>query len=517
MPTLHSDILYAIVKEVTAAGGSAASRDILSSLSLTCRTLRETCLPILFAQVHWPHQNKNDEESGLYFFPSTLWPYFKHFQLLWPDEWPETSPPRWGNKYYQGGDYHPGPRHVDKLVAALPNMPVLTSFYVNCPFYPPNSILHALVESRSLRSLSINDTPLCISRVPKIPPTFQLDRLSLVPVAQALRVGEGPYDAKFSQVTYYVREYRRRYKNDSLAPMAARSFLFSVGKPASLRHVELDTLVLTGHAPRPKAHTELLDVLARMPALRELRLLFARTKGDCVFRILPPGGGPSEKDNSPALLAQIKHLAMSNACSLDGVFHHTLYLERLAICAIIDQPRVPIALSRSDIDNILSDFSIAGSSAHLRHFRIMIEDKVNPDLCHAISAHCPKLEALEIELCGYHDGKSIYAWDEFAEAFSSLHHLRDLRICIQFPEFDEVDQLEPWRDARRECALYLASRIPTLQRVGFEYRKRTGTHRYEDNWLEYDIQRYGRAIELFDLVPAWYPFPEVWQPVSVAT
>lgn len=87
-----------------------------------------------------------------------------------------------------------------------------------------------------------------------------------------------------------------------------------------------------------------------------------------------------------------------------------------------------------------------------------------------------------------------------------------------------MDTFEPWRAARRECALYLASRLTSLRRVGFEYRKRTGTHRFEDSWLEFDVGRNGAgagdsdggAVELFQLGPSWYPFPEVWVPVPVS-
>jgi hypothetical protein len=58
--------------------------------------------------------------------------------------------------------------------------------------------------------------------------------------------------------------------------------------------------------------------------------------------------------------------------------------------------------------------------------------------------------------------------------------------------------------------------MPTLQRVGFEYRKRTGTHRYEDGWLEWDVVRGGRdGLQLHELTGSWYPFPEVWFPVSL--
>ena len=123
------------------------------------------------------------------------------------------------------------------------------------------------------------------------------------------------------------------------------------------------------------------------------------------------------------------------------------------------------------------------------------EDKVTPELCHDICMQCPVPEALEVEICGYHDGKPVFAWvsltsspppphliflsqclqSGFPGAFSTLAHIRHLRICTQFPEYDETGVSEPWRAARKECAVYLVSQMPTLQRVGFEYRKHTGT------------------------------------------
>jgi len=319
-------------------------------------------------------------------------------------------------------------------------MTFLTSFSINCPFRPPNSILNALIACTNLRSLSINDTPLYTFVLPSVPSAFQLERLSLTPVAEALRVGEGPHDKKYAEAAYYIREFRRMYKNNMLAPIAASTLLFQFGKSSSLCHVEisgdlctleglaahewpkLHTLVLTGHAPKPQGTSELVDVLAQMCNLRELRLLFSRTKGDLGFHILPPGNGPSMKNNSPMLLSSLKYLALSNACSFEGVFHYTTSLERLAICAIIDHPRIPIALNRGVIDLILKDIAIGCSSSHLVRLRIMIEDKVNPALCHAIAVHCSKLEVLEIELCGYHDGKSIFAWVSVDVTWTNIYN-----------------------------------------------------------------------------------------------
>lgn len=76
MPSLDSDVSYALVKESMALYRNT-DLDAILSLASTCRVLRDACLPVLFAEVHWPHGNKHDEESGLHFFPPSLWPFFR--------------------------------------------------------------------------------------------------------------------------------------------------------------------------------------------------------------------------------------------------------------------------------------------------------------------------------------------------------------------------------------------------------------------------------------------------------
>lgn len=629
---LDSDILYSIVAEV--ADPTAHDVQDLRNISLASRLLRAMALPVLFTEVRWPHPDKHSEENGLEFFPKTLWRHFRKLSLLWPDHWPDSSPPLWGDRYYIGGDYHP--RHMNKLVDALPRMEGLSKLHISCPFYPPSSIFTALVQCPSIRSLSISDTPLYMSMIPRVPSDFHLEHLSLVPVGQALRVGEGPYDSKYQDLAYYIRDYRKKYRNDSLVRYAADALLYNFAKASSLRSVqvsgdmctlhdlarhdwpELQILILTGHAPRPYNGVDLIDVVARMPKLADLRLLFATVKNDPLFPILPcqtssEVAHETLSGNPATLLSQIRHLALSNACQLSGViFHYANQLERLVICAISDLPRVPIALSRAEINALINDLGtpptlttsdtsasgvLSGSASmpalqslssgspaagvsssssssttlpypSLKLLRIMIEDKANPELCHKICELFPHLEVLEVELCGYHDGKSIHAWDEFVSAFTPLSRLRRLRLCIQFPEFDETDRVEPWRNARRECAAYFAERLPSLECVGFEYRKRTGTHRYEDSWLEYEVERqndgvlvsvlegrgspysaqpaqedvvphhhHGRGLRsgpgcqdhlaaamnasrvsrLVELPSSWYRFPEVWTPEYITT
>lgn len=72
------------------------------------------------------------------------------------------------------------------------------------------------------------------------------------------------------------------------------------------------------------------------------------------------------------------------------------------------------------------------------------------------------------------------------------------------------------RANRKICATYLATRLPTLQKVGLQYRTRTGDYRSEDRWLNYRIERLvddGIAVRLHETGQTWYPFPEVWEAV----
>ena len=115
---------------------------------------------------------------------------------------------------------------------------------------------------------------------------------------------------------------------------------------------------------------------------------------------------------------------------------------------------------------------------------------------------------------------------EFSDAFSKLKHLRELRIaiphigcnssCIDSPHA-HLQVGECVRANRKICATYLATRLPTLQKVALQYRTRTGDYRSEDRWLNYRIERLvdddGIAIRLHEMGQTWYPFPEVWEAV----
>jgi len=91
--------------------------------------------------------------------------------------------------------------------------------------------------------------------------------------------------------------------------------------------------------------------------------------------------------------------------------------------------------------------------------------------------------------------------------------------CVDFPLNPAHARLGECVQANRKtCAIYLATQLPTLQKVGLQYRIRTGDYRSEDRWLDYRIERLhdgtaSGAIRLHELGQTWYPFPEVWEPI----
>ena len=107
-----------------------------------------------------------------------------------------------------------------------------------------------------------------------------------------------------------------------------------------------------------------------------------------------------------------------------------------------------------------------------------------------------------------------------------MQHLRELRLaiphvgcnlsCTDSPNPAHAHLGECVRANRKLCASYLATRLPTLQKVGLQYRTRTGDYRSEDRWLDYRIERLDdetSTIHLHELGQTWYPFPEVWESV----
>jgi len=368
----------------------------------------------------------------------------RYFHLDWPDHWPDCSPPLWGTLHT--GTLHSGiynPLHLDKLEVALAKMSNIHTFQMTCPFYPPTTLLRALVGCSNIKDLRITDTPFNQGLLPNtLPPNFNLERFTFMPVGEASRVGEGPHDKKYHDLSYYTREYRKRYWNDSRGEFSARSLpgwsarhLFSLTRTDSLKYmqisgkycalsdftglwwVNLETLVLTG--PEPAVHEVVLfsDVVRQMPKLQDLRVLFSENAGSVItnapsFHLAPWGRNSLNplKPSPDLVLGQIKHLAVSTMCNIDRTFDCVLSLERLACLAIINHPRLPVALSIWRIRDMFDNMKANGSGRSLKVLRLMMEDALEFSLFEELHEACPSLEVLEVERCGYREGDVGFEW-----------------------------------------------------------------------------------------------------------
>ncbi|KAG9311269.1 hypothetical protein JVU11DRAFT_8355 [Chiua virens] len=454
--SLIADIFPLVISQLVSTGRDAVSPSLLS-LSTTSRHVRQACLPFLFGEVRWPQKSKADRDNGLLFYPESLWPYIRHFRLDWHDEWTEPGRIRYG---YLDREGIYCPYHMELAVHAVIRMPNLNKVTLSTPFLPPQTFYEALGQCRSLSSFTLIDTPIDQSLMQFYP--APLRRVNLTPVGQTLRIGDGPTDPKFAEITYFMRDWRRKYRAQAnlrgyreirssavflrqhasiLAHLELSGDLTTFTGLATIDWPALSTFILHGRIPNPHVNLSfpfgsaplvvqrnpgLFDVLNKMPVLRDFRLLFPQSKAQ-EFRFLDPY--VLANPENLAKLASLDSFAISNACVLEGVFNYMTNLRRLAIMALVDLPRWPIALSQPQVEAVLAE--IGASNCPLRHLRLIIEDKLTPAICRLVATHCPQLEYLEIERCGYHDGKSVSSY------------VRPLFLPSVFPRYQFPTRLLP--------------------------------------------------------------------------
>ncbi|PPR07856.1 hypothetical protein CVT24_005593 [Panaeolus cyanescens] len=542
MAQLHLDILYEIVNQLHHFNYTDR-QNILFKLSILSKSINDTLRPIMFSEVKWPHPEKHGDTS-LLFFPEVVRPYVKIFHLDWPDHWADANPPMWG-KLLSWGPYVPFP--LDQLQAGLRDMPNIHTFEIVAPFCPTRKVMTAIMNIPGLRNLRIVDTALDDGINFSIPPHFQLQSFTHVPVLEALRIGEGPHLAKFHDVAYWNRPYRREHGQYPRRGLTRRILtqmhlttltylhvsvtdfkpnILDMDDPFSgtgLDFPNLQTLILTGSFAPPIRQVNLSAFIQRMPKLKDLRLLMAppHTAPSTAGASQPFGmlsNGEPMNHFDAQVFEKIKSFATSNAVVLTDLIRHYSELERLVVTAIITHPRKPIAPSKEDLEQVLTDLQASGAGSKLKFLRLITEDLLDDKFFQRISAICPSLEFLEVEMCGYRDGDG-FEWTEYSDIFSTLSKLKELRIAAPFagnddPELDDPEILDLYlRSDRTDFASFLATRLPLLQRVGFEYRKQMGdSHKYEDRWMDFDIIRLvDGSVRLVEAAETWYVFPEVWK------
>jgi hypothetical protein len=80
-------------------------------------------------------------------------------------------------------------------------MPKLSKVTLSCPFIVPRSFFQLLDLSQSLSAITFVDMPL--TGIMSISPV-KLKQISIAPVGQILRIGDGPTDSKYTEHTYYI-------------------------------------------------------------------------------------------------------------------------------------------------------------------------------------------------------------------------------------------------------------------------------------------------------------------------
>ena len=467
--------------------------------------------------------------------------YCREFHLEWPDDWPD-------NIAYPFAINPTNPEMLDKVTESLPKMSNLHVFQMTCPYHLPISLLTSLARQENIKDLRIVDTPLV--DFSQVPDHCNFERLTLVPVAEAMRAGEGPFDTKFRELHYFARPYRKRHRQRPNF-IAAHQYLFEMGLAQNVKYLQVSTEYL--HAIHPLASTtwpqletlvltgptiiinlpSMAQVVAHMPKLSDVRLLLSKRTNHAMSRlpILHGAGFPSH------VFSTIRRLSLSNSFEVCNFLRHSSSLERLSIGAVSRHPQIPIAMSNSELQKGLRELEAGGGNTGLKKIRLLTEDELTVDLFKTLRITCPNVDFVEVEVCGYQDKDPGFGWvsnalhssrlgsqllilkADYADVLCTFDHLQELRIGITFLGCEErchnhLDPAECIRWERRNCAIYFASRVPTLRLIGFEYWMRTGTHRKEDRWLDYEIVRLKNGgVSLSELVQTWYPFPEVWERV----
>ncbi|KAF9531409.1 hypothetical protein CPB83DRAFT_761305 [Crepidotus variabilis] len=489
----------------------------MSRLGSTCSELNIATRPNLFRDVRWPHRrlSKVDSPKALPFLPETTWSLIHDLHFDWPEEWPDmlTNPAETDH-----------PDIFKRLDEALPKIPNLKVFSCTIPFDPPRRTLNILFEYTAVQHLRMIDTPL--TKTPLLNEPHKVEALTLVPVAEAMRMGEGPFNGKMREMQYFSRPYRQQHRGVAMwfageiylkdfrhvkYLQVSLQFVWHLGSLSSEPWPELETLILTGTCGA-KNIGSMIDVVYTMPKLRDLRILLAKKIGH----------GPDDDRMSdhhirkPTILSSIKSLSLSNSYGTEIFLRNASSVERLSISAILKHPQIPIGMKSSELDKALKDLEISGGNKSLKKIRLMTEDELTVAFFRKLGQLCPNLEFVEIERCGYQEGEVGFEWSDYGEVFSEYRYLQELRIGIPFADCEEdctahSDHKECIRSDRQDFAIHLASWVPTLLYVGFEYRTRTGKYRKEDRWLDYEIIRSSKRIHLTELAPTWYEIPEVWE------
>ncbi|KAJ7083973.1 hypothetical protein B0H15DRAFT_402094 [Mycena belliarum] len=472
----------------------------LIPLSETCRYLRAQTKPQIFRHVY----NWSRADGAVW--PDTLWPFITEARLR------------------HHSIRHPKPISVStELFQALPLMPSLTKVVLSLEWVPAE-LLVALSLVPQLNNLEIEQARLD-------GPSLHLTRSSFASL-ESLRICIWRYTANIA-----TRVVDSRSENDNLAELLravhGRLTILSISGDLlsphflSLQWPLLRKFVVTEHTPTP--YLSVPELTTRMPALRELSVLFSADLVRTGSELRPPFtlgnlDGPLLSDSSPHLHT----VTLSNLQPDDPIFSQLPRdLDALHIRAACDlyisarsarRSLQEAALTSSTVFNVVRHIA---RLTNLTELTLTLDYFPTPALIDIVASACPGLRVLELGYLRYGRG-DVYVEDVRDDALlqplARLTRLAHLRISLDFYARDP-----PLRQQYPQgmAASWLFENIATLQSVAFTWQNWTRWAKFrpleQTRWETYD-RRVIKAVARTAAALASMPIsvlPEAIVPVGI--
>ncbi|KAJ7301389.1 hypothetical protein DFH08DRAFT_978795 [Mycena albidolilacea] len=257
--------------------------------------------------------------------------------------------------------------------------------------------------------------------------------------------------------------------SDRLDTLQISGDLISMGFLA-LEWPVLRQFSVTEHTPTP--YISVPDLVARMPAIRELSVLYSADLTRIDGELYPPftlgiPGGENLSRHCPLL----NRVTLSNMGRVDPIFQQLpASLESLHLLAVRDhyisgeRPRPPreAAFTAIDVPIVLTSISRLDTLAELT---LTLEDFPTADMIRAVASAQPQLRFLQLGRYYYSHG-DVYVEDvrddTIIEALRELPNLTHLRLALDFLE-RQYNQEGPQESAAR----WLMAALPGLRVVEF--------------------------------------------------
>ncbi|KAJ7216684.1 hypothetical protein C8J57DRAFT_1396371 [Mycena rebaudengoi] len=458
----------------------------LIPLSETCRHMRNEAMQWIFREVYnWSRGDRT-------VWPESLWPFFVEVHLRDRSvRHPQTIP------------------ISSNLLDALGMMPSLTklTLRMDSPLHP--DLLQAISLVPHLTSLEIHQARLDGPPLSPNLPFPSLERL-MICVSGFDGIGnEGvpsrrgvDYKAEFANIIALLRAVSinltvLQVSGDLLCP----SLL-------SLQWPHLSRFVVTEHTATP--FIPIPDMIAQMPSLRELAILFSADTNRNEEELQPPFtlGVHTGRPLSPLLTS----VTLSNMEPADPIFKQLpTSLDGLHIMAARDahlpfqQPRTgyrQAPLTSTTLPILLQNIA---RLENLTALSLTLDEPPSSDIIHSIASGFPRLQFLELGHHWFPPTEDDVCNDALIEPLQRFVFLTELRICLPF-ETDET-QIQQHQDA----AAWLMRALPHLRTISFLASHETTwcyTGLTSTAWWKYD-----RSVLFIERLPPPPPrpiFPTVW-------